>query len=294
MHKASSIVCMDFAGSGRSSLRGAPHIHEPCSRFLESENSARKWPTRLGWESPPSPPAKRRASIHFSFVEKENSAILFFMKTIVIANQKGGSGKSTLTVHLAAAAEHAGDGPIIISDTDPQGSAGDWFNQRKRSGIDTPRYAPLALSELTTKIAALRAAGAAYLFIDTAPSVGAVNADLFAAADLILIPLNPTPADLRALVKGLPLIRDSGTPFYFILTRVRPNLRNNEGAAMALDALGLVFPTRMHERVIYAETFAHGKTAFEIDPKGVAAREVSALWDAAKEKTREKRKARKP
>ena len=86
------------------------------------------------------------------------------MKTVVIANQKGGSGKSTLTVHLAAAAEHAGDGPIIISDTDPQGSAGDWFNQRKRAGIDMPRYAPLALSELGAKIAALDAAGAAYLF----------------------------------------------------------------------------------------------------------------------------------
>ena len=53
---------------------------------------------------------------------------------------------------------------------------------------------------------------------------------------------------------------------------------------MALDALGLVLTTRMHERVIYAETFAHGKTAFETDPKGVAAQEVSALWTEVKEK----------
>ena len=90
------------------------------------------------------------------------------MKTIVIANQKGGSGKSTLTVHLAAAAEYAGDSPAIITDTDPQGSAGDWFNQRKKAGIDTPRYAPLALAELDSKLKALEAAGAAYLFIDTA------------------------------------------------------------------------------------------------------------------------------
>lgn len=62
------------------------------------------------------------------------------MKTIVIANQKGGSGKSTSTVHLAVAAEQAGDGPVLISDTDPQGSTGDWFNRRKRSGLATPRY----------------------------------------------------------------------------------------------------------------------------------------------------------
>jgi chromosome partitioning protein len=206
------------------------------------------------------------------------------MKTIVIANQKGGSGKSTVTVHLAAAAEQAGDGPVVISDTDPQGTAADWFNQRKKSGIDTPRYSPLALAELTEKVQALGAAGASYLFIDTAPSIGAVNADLFALADVILIPLNPTPADLRALVKGLPLIRQSGKPFFFVLSRVRPNLRNNDGTAVALDALGLVLTTRMHERVIYAETFAHGKTALEIDPKGVAAQELTALWGALKEK----------
>lgn len=212
------------------------------------------------------------------------------MKTIVVANQKGGSGKSTVAVHLAAAAEYAGHGPVLLSDTDPQGTAGDWFNQRKKAGLDTPLYAPLVLSELQATIQALSAAGAAYLFIDTAPSIGTVNADLFALADLILIPLNPTPADLRALVKGLPLVKQSGTPFSFVLARVRPKLRNNEGAAMALEALGLVLPTRMHERVIYAETFAHGKTALEIEPTGVAAQEVAALWQAVRERMKENEK----
>jgi chromosome partitioning protein len=206
------------------------------------------------------------------------------MKIIMAVNQKGGSGKSTPTVHLAAAAEQAGDGPVVISDTDPQGTAGDWFNQRKRAGIDTPRYAPLSLSDLPAKVRALSDAGAAYLLIDTAPSIGAVNADLFAVADLILIPLNPTPADLRSLVKGLPLVKQSGAPFQFVLARVRANLKNNEGTAMALETLGLVLPTRMHERVIYADTFAHGKSALEIEPKGVAAQEVTALWQNVRSK----------
>lgn len=206
------------------------------------------------------------------------------MKTIVIANQKGGSGKSTVTVHVAVAAEAAGDGPVVISDTDPQGSAADWFNQRKKAGLDTPRYSALSLTDLRERIEALAEAGASYLFIDTAPSLGAVNADLFAVADLVLIPLNPTPADLRALVKGLPLVRNSGKPFQFILSRVRPNLKNNDGAAVALDALGLVLATRMHERVIYAETFAHGRTAFEIDPRGTATQELAAIWTGIKEK----------
>ena len=206
------------------------------------------------------------------------------MKTIVIANQKGGSGKSTATVHLAVAAERAGDGPVIISDTDPQGTASDWFNQRKKTGIATPRYSALALNSLNERVTDLTAAGASYLLIDTAPSIGAVNADLFAIADLILIPLNPTPADLRALVKGLPLVKASGKPFQFVLSRVRPNLRSNDGTAIALEALGLVLPTRMHERVIYADTFGHGKTAFEIDPKGIAATEMANLWANIKAK----------
>jgi chromosome partitioning protein len=215
------------------------------------------------------------------------------MKTIVIANQKGGSGKSTSTVHLVVAAEHAGDGPVIISDTDPQGSTVDWFNQRKKAGIDTPRYAPLTLSDLRNYQQALKDAGASYLFIDTAPSISGVNPALFAIADLILVPLNPTPADLRALVKGLPVIKQSGRPFSFMLTRVRPNLRNNDGVAMALDALGLVMSARMHERVIYAESFAHGKTAFEIEPKGIAAQELSTLWKILKEKIQENENSRK-
>lgn len=248
--------------------------------FLKSQIAISKFILLL-----PVPPALPKSWKYiFRFHESVNSYILSFMKTIVVANQKGGSGKSTLTVHLAAAAEAAGNGPVIITDTDPQGTAGDWFNQRKKIGLDTPRYALLDLSDLPGKLQALDDAGAAYLFIDTAPSVGAVNAELFAAADLILIPLNPTPADLRALVKGLPLVKQSGKPFNFILTRVRPNLRNNDGTAMALEALGLVLASRMHERVIYAETFAHGKTAFEIEPNGIAAQEVAALWGVVKEK----------
>ena len=78
-----------------------------------------------------------------------------------------------------------------------------------------------------------------------------------------------------------------------MLARVRPNLRNNDGVAAALDALGLVLPARMHERVIYAESFAHGKTAFEIDPKGVAAQELAAIWESLKGKIQERDKTRK-
>jgi hypothetical protein len=145
-------------------------------------------------------------------------------------------------------------------------------------------------------INALRDAGARYLFIDTAPSIGGVIPKLFEQADLILIPLNPTPTDLRASVKALPTIKQSGKPFHFLLARVRPNLRTNDAVAMALDAVGLMLPAWLHERVIYAESFAHGKTAFEIEPKGVAAKELAGIWKALKaiiqENDKEKKRER--
>lgn len=94
-----------------------------------------------------------------------------------------------------------------------------------------------------------------------------------------------------ALVKGLPLVRASDRPFNFVLTRVRANLRNTESAALALESLGLVIEMRIHERVIYAGTFAHGKTAFEIDPNGVAAVEMTEVWTAVKAKLEESEKS---
>jgi chromosome partitioning protein len=65
---------------------------------------------------------------------------------------------------------------------------------------------------------------------------------------------------------------------------VRANLKNNDGTAAALEALGLVLPTRMHERVIYSDTFAHGRTALETEPHGAAAQELTSLWDNLKQK----------
>jgi chromosome partitioning protein len=73
-------------------------------------------------------------------------------------------------------------------------------------------------------------------------------------------------AHLRALAKGLPLIKQSGKPFNFLLARVRPNLRNNDGTAAALEALGLVLPVRMHERVIYAPSTSISQTALHGTP----------------------------
>ena len=86
------------------------------------------------------------------------------MKTIVILNSKGGVGKSSITRHLAVAAEQENPGAVVLCDTDPQGSLADWWNARE---AETPQLATVALSEFKTKQPAI-AAQFDFLFVDTA------------------------------------------------------------------------------------------------------------------------------
>ena len=90
------------------------------------------------------------------------------MKVIVLASQKGGAGKTTLAAHLAVAAEAAGDGPVVLIDTDPQGSLSAWWNVR-RAGV--PVLAPTTIAELPEKLRLLAAAGYKVAVLDTPPAI---------------------------------------------------------------------------------------------------------------------------
>lgn len=207
------------------------------------------------------------------------------MKTIIVANQKGGSGKSTLVTHLAVAAELAGDGPVVITDTDPQGTTADWFNARE---AETPGYVPATMSTLVEKSTALSEAGAKWLFVDTAPAINERNADLLRLADLVIVPLCASPNDLRALAKTLPILQAAGKPFVFALTRVNPQARLTVQTVMALSEHGPVLQPALRERVGYPSSMIDGRTAQELDPKGPAGQEVAELWSNVKRRFDEK------
>jgi chromosome partitioning protein len=100
------------------------------------------------------------------------------MRTIVIASQKGGSGKTTLVRNLAVA---AGDGTAMI-DTDPQGSLTSWWNRRQ---TDTPALARID-GDVSATLAALDDGGMKITFIDTPPSAHSFVGDVIALADLVL------------------------------------------------------------------------------------------------------------
>lgn len=197
------------------------------------------------------------------------------MKTIVLVNQKGGVGKTTLAAHLAVAAERDGSGPCVVMDTDPQASLAQWWNSRE---VDTPAFAPVVLDELAKTLAALAEAGYAYAFIDTPPAITESIQTVVALADFVLIPIRPSPHDLRAVGRTVELAVDAQRPFAFAVTQAKPNTRLTVQAVAALSAHGVVAPAIIHDRVDYAASMIDGRTVVELDVKGRSANEIIQLW----------------
>ena len=197
------------------------------------------------------------------------------MQTIVINSQKGGSGKTTLCAHLAVQAERSGDGPVFVIDTDPQGTLSTWHEKRE---AEAPQRAEVALADIAAGLKQLQQHKAAYCFIDTAPTRTDENVELFKLADLVLVPIRPSPSDLWAAAATVALLKDAGIPFLFVLTQAKGNASITGQAAAALSHHGAVAETFIADRVPYAAAMTDGRTAIELTTKGPAALETAALW----------------
>lgn len=211
------------------------------------------------------------------------------MKTIVLASQKGGAGKTTLAAHLAVASEIANEGPSVLMDTDPQGSLAAWWNGRTD---EAPKFAPVALKELGEKLELLSAAGYAYAFIDTPPAITESIRIVIEQADFVLIPTRPSPHDLRAVGQTVELAATAKVPFAFVVTQAKNNSRLTVQAMAALSAHGVVAPAIIHDRVDFASSMIDGRTVLEIDPRGRSAGEVVELWRFIKTRIKESKKTR--
>ncbi len=197
------------------------------------------------------------------------------MQTIVINSQKGGSGKTTLCAHLAVEAERAGDGPVFVIDTDPQGTLSTWHEKR---AAEVPQRAEVPLGDLAAGLRVLQQHPASYCFIDTAPTRADENVALFRLADLVLVPIRPSPSDLWAAAATVALLKDAGIPFLFVITQAKTNATITGQAAAALSHHGAVAETFIADRVPYAAAMTDGRTAIELTSKGPAALETAALW----------------
>lgn len=212
------------------------------------------------------------------------------MKTIVLASQKGGAGKTTLAAHLAIEAERVGAGPAVLIDTDPQGSLAAWWNSRQ---ADTPALAATTLAELPAKLEALAAAGYKLAVIDTPPAITGAIRDVVKLADLVVIPTRPSPHDLRAVGSTVDIAQETGRPFVFAVTQAKPTARLTVQAVAALSAHGTVAPSIIHDRVDFAASMVDGRTVQETDPKGRSAGEIIELFAFVQTRINEKQKAKK-
>jgi chromosome partitioning protein len=197
------------------------------------------------------------------------------MQTIVINSQKGGSGKTTLCAHLSVEAERTGDGPVFLIDTDPQGTLTTWHEKRQ---VEQPRRVELPFAGIAEGLDIMRQHDAAFCFIDTAPSRTDETALLFKLANLVLVPIRPSPSDLWAASATVELLKRDGTPFLFVLNQVKANASITGQAAAALSHHGPVAETFIGDRVPYAAAMTDGRTALELISKGPAAIETAALW----------------
>lgn len=201
------------------------------------------------------------------------------MKTIVVTSQKGGSGKTTLTAHLAVEAERSGDAPVWLIDTDKQATLSLWHERREE---ESPQRADVPFTRLASGLTALAERGAAYCFIDTPPTISDQSASVLALADLVLIPVRPSPADLWAVSQTVALAKAAGKSFLFVITQAKPNASITAQTIAALSQHGRVAQAFIADRVHYAVAMTGGRTAPELSPNGPAATELAALWKDVK------------
>lgn len=196
-------------------------------------------------------------------------------KVITVAQQKGGSGKTTLAINLAV--EYARQGKrVALLDTDPQGSLGRWFMTRREAmenpGLDLSTASAWGVSYECEKLRKIND----LVIVDTPPKVDADLRPALREADLVLIPVATSQVDLWATDGVLDLVSRERRKPLVVLNRVKPNTNLAREVAEAARALSEVAVATLGQRVVYAETLGRGLGVVEAG-KSSALAEVQAL-----------------
>jgi chromosome partitioning protein len=202
------------------------------------------------------------------------------VKTLSVISCKGGTGKTTLALHLAVAAQAAGHG-VLVADLDRQRSALDWRRERDEARPSVEEARPGALFTLQQAAGRL---GSDLMIIDTASSREEDTAYAIRSADLCLIPLRPTFLDLKAVVASAQAVLNQCKQGVFVINQAPAGAAFMDDVLRALRPYGIpIAPVRIRERAAYQQGFPAGRTAQEIEPQGPAACEIKALWTHVEE-----------
>ncbi|TGD42013.1 ParA family protein [Pseudotabrizicola sediminis] len=196
-------------------------------------------------------------------------------QVITVAQQKGGSGKTTLSVNLAVELVRRGVS-VALLDTDPQGSLGRWFMARRERlgdpGMDLSTASAWGVGYECEKLRKTHD----IVIIDTPPKIDADLRPSLREASLILIPVSASHVDLWATDGVLDLAARESRPTMIVLNRCKAGTRLGEEVANAAGDLAQVADARLGQRVAYAETMGNGLAVSEVG-KSPAATEIAAL-----------------
>lgn len=197
------------------------------------------------------------------------------MRVITFACQKGAAGKTTLVGHVGVQAELAGDGPVVLLDTDQQGALAEWWNSREP---ERPAFAHAVIDQLAETVGQLRELGFGLCIIDSASAISPTVERVIAVSDLVVVPCRPSPHDLRAVTKTIDMVDALGKSKVFVLNGATEGDRLTDEARAVLSEAGPVSPVVIYNHPDFAESMFDGLTVMEAMPGGECAREIEELW----------------
>lgn len=197
-------------------------------------------------------------------------------KVITIAQQKGGAGKTTVAAHVAVALSQKGN-RVAVVDIDPQGRLTHWHKLREErfgEGYTGLSFVHVSGWRVGSEVSLL-SRSCDFVIIDSPPHTETEARTAIRSADLIVIPVQPSPTDLWASQATIELAKNEKIPVMVVLNRVAANSRLAQTIAAELkDNLA---ETTLGNRVLFAAALMEGRCATEVEPSSVASKEVKEL-----------------